>query len=214
MDYYRNVITQKSWNLLTDLAKTHDFVLIGGWAVWLYTKQLKSKDIDMIVEFPVLEALRQNYHCTKNDRMNKYEIIHGEVHVDIYVPHWSAIGIPCETLIRTAKPRGGFRVPDAEQLVMLKQIAYRERAGSVKGRKDLVDVVSLISLKEFDWTLYRRQTTSADPRLVPTLKTLISSQVEIPELGLNRHAYARLKKRWLSNLGLAHRAGIMHHGRT
>ena len=55
MNYYRDIITDQSWNTLKELSKTVDCILIGGWAVWIYTKQLKSKDIDIIVSFDVLE---------------------------------------------------------------------------------------------------------------------------------------------------------------
>ena len=34
-NYYQDIITQKSWNLLTELQKEVDFILIGGWAVYL-----------------------------------------------------------------------------------------------------------------------------------------------------------------------------------
>ena len=75
MNFYRDQVTQKSWQLLQDMAKKYKFVLIGGWAVWLYTHQLKSKDIDLVVEFDQLERLRQDFSLTKNDRLKKYEII-------------------------------------------------------------------------------------------------------------------------------------------
>ena len=94
MPYYRDQVTQKSWEFLQTLARQYRFTLVGGWAVWLYTHQLKSKDIDMIVEFDVLEKLRTDYQLFKNDRLKKYEITQEEVQVDIYVPHYSNLGIP------------------------------------------------------------------------------------------------------------------------
>ena len=48
MEYYHDLVTQKSWEELQQLRKIIDFVLIGGWATYLYTKTLKSKDIDII----------------------------------------------------------------------------------------------------------------------------------------------------------------------
>ena len=63
MAYYHDIVTQKSWEELKKLNKKVKFVLIGGWATYLYTKELKSKDID------------------------------------IYLPHYSEIGIPKEFLI-------------------------------------------------------------------------------------------------------------------
>jgi len=32
------------------------------------------------------------------------------------------------------------------------------------------------------------------------LRTVIVSQTEVPELGFNRHVYARMKKQWLARL--------------
>lgn len=196
MAYYRDIVTQKSWEFLQTLVRTHRFLLIGGWAVWLYTKQLKSKDIDMVVEFPVLESLRQQYPLVKNNRLKKYEIIQQEVHVDIYVPQWSDIGVPSETILDRAIVREGFRIPRAEMLIELKLVAYQARAGSVKGRKDIIDIVSLLSLDECDWDAVRAMKRDR----VLTLVHLIASQTDLPELALNRHTYARLKKQWLSQL--------------
>jgi hypothetical protein len=47
LGYYNDLITQKSWQTLQVLRGRLEFVLIGGWAVYLYTKALKSKDIDL-----------------------------------------------------------------------------------------------------------------------------------------------------------------------
>jgi hypothetical protein len=49
MAYYHDIITQKSWEELKTLNKELKFVLIGGWATYLYTRELKSKDIAILV---------------------------------------------------------------------------------------------------------------------------------------------------------------------
>src|SRR3990167_8592495 len=100
MEYYHDLVTQKSWEELTQLTKFLDFVLIGGWAVYLYTKTLKSKDIDIIVDFDQLKLLQEHYQLNKNERLKKYEAVKGEVQIDIYLPHFSALGIPVEELIK------------------------------------------------------------------------------------------------------------------
>ena len=76
MNYYRNHVTQTSWKQLQNLAQNYLFILIGGWAVWLYTNQLKSKDIDIIVEFDQLEKLKVNFPLSKNDRLKKICLSH------------------------------------------------------------------------------------------------------------------------------------------
>lgn len=49
MQFYNDIITQKSFAYLQILKKKYDFILIGGWAVFLYSRSLKSKDIDIII---------------------------------------------------------------------------------------------------------------------------------------------------------------------
>lgn len=203
MIYYRDIVTQKSWETLKVLRRNYQFVLIGGWAVWVYTKQLKSKDIDLVVDLKTLSKLKNNFPVTKNNRLHKYEIIQEEVQIDIYVPFWSQIGIPCEKILVKAQHVEGFRLPPPEALLTLKQIAFLARAGSSKGRKDMLDIISLLKLPEFNWLRYREYTelTKQDKQDLPALlKELLSENAQIPELHLNSHQFARLKKQWLSFL--------------
>ena len=49
MQFWNEVLTEKSWNVLKDLNRERfDFILIGGWAVYLWARSHKSKDIDII----------------------------------------------------------------------------------------------------------------------------------------------------------------------
>lgn len=189
MNYYRDQITQKSWQLLQRLTKKYRFVLIGGWAVWLYTKQLKSKDIDIVVEFDQLEKLRRDFSLIKNERLKKYEIAQEEVQVDIYVPHYSQLGVPAEKILAAAVSLKGFRVPPPEILAALKLTAYQSRANSGKGHKDLIDIISLLILPQLDLH-----------QVPPKAVKLAAAQTAIPELNLNSHQYSRLKKLWLKKL--------------
>lgn len=203
MNYYRDVTTDQSWNMLKNLSKTVDFILIGGWAVWIYTKQLKSKDIDIIVSFEELDKLKLRFPVTKNDRLHKYEIIQGPIQIDIYVPFWSDLGFPVDLMSTFSHVHDGFTVPPAEILLITKQNAYLARRGSAKGRKDLVDIVSLSLLPELDFTKYKtmlEKTGKEQQRLLMQLRNLISSQIDLPELSLNRHQYAKIKRDILSQL--------------
>ena len=188
MNYYRDQVTQKSWSLLQDLSRHYKFTLIGGWAVWIYTHQLKSKDIDVVVEFNQLEKLRQDYALVKNDRLKKYEISQAEIQIDIYVPHYSKLGLPTEQLISHSQIVDGFYMPTPEDLLQLKYVAYLGRAGSTKGRKDLVDIVSLLKLPYLNWSLIPKSVIK-----------LAATQTTIPELNLNSHQFSRLKKTWMSH---------------
>ncbi len=183
--YYRDQVTQKSWTFLCRLSKRYSFVLIGGWAVWLYTHALKSKDIDIVVTLVDLGKLGVDFPLVKNDRLKKYEISHRDVAVDIYAPFYSNPGIPAETILKRTVLREGFSVPRPEDLLTLKYAAYTSRSGSSKGRKDLIDIVSLLGIPSLDWTRVPRDALTAAVR-----------QTEIPELSLNRHAYARTKAGW------------------
>lgn len=200
MDYYRDQVTQESWALLTKLSETYQFVLIGGWAVWLYARQLKSKDIDIILSFEELPRLRSDFDVAKNDRLFKYEARKGMVQIDVYIPYYSQIGLPLEIVQNHTLSLAGFRVPSLPVLLILKQVAYEARKGSSKGRKDLLDIIALLTLPEFDWNEYLILLSHASPNTKQQLQVLIASQTELPELTLNRHVYARMKKKWLAAL--------------
>lgn len=197
MDYYRDPVTTASWQLLQQLAKNYQFVLIGGWAVWLHTHQLKSKDIDLIVQFDQLEKLKTDFPLTKNDRLKKYEIIRAETHIDIYVPHYSRLGLPVNLIVSSAISLAGFRVPPPEILLILKQTAHSARAGSAKGQKDVLDIIGLLSLPNFNWDKYL---SLIPPTYNQQLITILSSAASFPELNLNSHRLSRLKHSWLPHL--------------
>lgn len=200
MNYYRDLVTEKSWQLLQILTREYKFVLIGGWAVWIYTKRLKSKDIDIAINFDQLEHIRSQYALYKNSRLRKYEAVKEEVQIDIYVPHWSQLGIAVEQILEKATIKEGFQVPPPEMLLVTKQMAYQIRQASSKGRKDLIDIVSLLQLPEFDFNSYRRWAKLENIGLVQSLKNLLAGQIEIPELELSRHQLAWLKKKWVAAL--------------
>src|SRR4030067_1408413 len=108
--YYQEVVTQKSWEELVELNKQFEFILIGGWAVFLFTKSLKSKDIDIIVDYSQLNLFRKHYEMFKNERLKKYEIKKEGIDIDIYLPHFSDLGLPVEKLIKYTDRNQSFRV--------------------------------------------------------------------------------------------------------
>ena len=91
MQFYHDIITQKSFNYLQDLKKKHDFILIGGWAVFLYSHAIKSKDIDIIISYSELAKMKEMYDLVKNERLRKYEIKIGEFDIDVYLCHFSFV---------------------------------------------------------------------------------------------------------------------------
>jgi len=156
VSFWHSEAVDASWKLLQELRQRHSFVLIGGWAVWLYTRALKSKDIDMLVDFEELSRMRRDLPIAKNDRLRKYEYRRGMVDVDIYVPHYSDLGLPVEYLMAETRIVEGFRVPEPELLLILKQKAAAGRVGSVKGEKDRIDIMALLASGAVDLGKYSR----------------------------------------------------------
>ena len=201
MNFYHNLITQKSWQLLQELRKKYQFILIGGWAVFLYTMALKSKDIDLVAEYEELEKLRGEFEIFKNERLKKYEGRKEEVEIDIYVPFYSNPGLPAEDLKKFVIFLEGFKTVEKEILAILKQKALCERENTVRGRKDLVDLVGLFRLLDFDWQKYRKIVDDYNlDKFLKLTKEIIKRTKEISELGLNIHQFARFKKKILTQI--------------
>lgn len=201
MAYYQDIITNKSFNILQNLKQNYNFILIGGWAVFLYTKSLKSKDIDIIINYDELEKIRKNFSLNKNDRLKKYEIKIEEIDIDIYLPFYSNFKIPLEEINQYACSIGGFLTLQPEILLILKQTAFWERQASPKGEKDKIDIISLLNLDGFDFELYQRVLKKYD--LMDYQKELINllgSINQAPELSLNQYQYTKFKNRVLKFL--------------
>lgn len=202
MDYYNELTTQKSWQILTQLRKDFSFILIGDWAVFLYAQSLKSKDIDLVLEFTELEKMRQKFAVTKNERLKKYEARAEEAEIDLYLPFYSNPGLPAEEIKKWTQNLEGFLIPQKEVLLILKLKAYSERKGTVKGRKDLIDIVSLLNLPDFDWLFFQKIISLYRlDNFLEELKALLKETFTLEELDLNRHQFSRLKKKWLAKLG-------------
>lgn len=172
-------------------------MLIGDWATYVYSKSLKSKDIDVIVSFDKLEYLSKHYELNKNERLKKYEARREEVQIDIYLPHYSKIGIPVEDLLKKTLNLDGFVVVEINYLVALKMFTLGERGNSTKGRKDFIDVVSL--LKTGSGNLQAIAGVIAKYKLEKALENfrqVLRETHQLPELKLNKQAFSRLKRDW------------------
>jgi len=73
-EFYHDLVTEKSFKVLQDLKKKFDFILIGGWAIYLYTKALKSKDIDIIIDYNELEKFKREFEIFKNERLKNRKL--------------------------------------------------------------------------------------------------------------------------------------------
>ena len=201
MQYYHDIITEKSFQFLQELKKQFRLVLIGGWAVFLHTRSLKSKDIDIVVDYEELGAMKKKFNVSKNDRLKKYEIKTGELDVDIYLPHYSELGIGAEEIQKSQIIKDGFNVPGPEILFMLKIYAWNQRRGSAKGRKDELDILNLVSLPEFNWSNYKNLVKRFDFKIYHDLfLDFLKKTTRVPELGWNEQKTAKIKRSVLNNL--------------
>mgnify|MGYP000707541889 CR=1 FL=1 len=138
MEFWNDIAIEKSWKVLIGLKKEIGFILIGGWACYLLTRTIKSKDIDIIVGFEELEILRRKYSLKKTSFLKKYEALIEGISIDIYVPFYSDLAVPPEEIQKSSILIEGFRIPEPEILLILKQQAELARKDSVKGQKDRV----------------------------------------------------------------------------
>ena len=199
--YYHEIITQKSFIFLQELKREYDFVLIGGWAVFLYSKSLKSKDIDIIVDYSTLAKMKEKYEVAKNERLKKYEIKTGEFDIDIYLDHYSELGVDIAKIAESAVVKDGFWVPKLEPLFLLKLFAWEKRRGSAKGQKDELDIFSLANLAEFDWGYYRRAVEESNlQKYGQMFVDLLKGKREIKELSINAQRMAKLKKQIIGEI--------------
>ena len=201
MQFYNDLVTQKSFEYLQSMKKKYEFILIGGWAVYLYSKSLKSKDIDIIIDYEVLAKIKETDEVVKNDRLSKYEINTGQFDVDIYVPHYSKLGIDAEEIQNFVANKEGFDVPVLEALFLMKLFAWHNRRGSTKGQKDELDIFSLAILPEFDWKKYSKFVKKFSfSRYFEEFIKLLKSTHSLKELDVNEQKMSKIRKMILEEL--------------
>jgi len=203
MEYWNSELTEKSWKILQELSgKKFEFVLIGGWAAYLWTNAHKSKDIDIVLKgFDALDFLKKNYKLIKNDSLKKYEIKFEEIDVDIYMPFFSKLAIPAEELIKYATKIENIEVVKPEALLILKQGAEIDRQFSVKGEKDRVDIMALLLFAEIDFSQYLKLLEKYNlNQFYDRLKKIILNFNEIKYLGMVPRQFKIRKKEVLEKI--------------
>lgn len=197
-EFWNEGITKASWEKLQELAQQHDFVVIGGWAAWLWTKQHKSRDIDIVVDFKELGRLREKYDVSKNERLKKYEIRLGDFDVDIYTPFYSKLELPAEELLLEKVKIESIRTISCESPLILKQGAEIDRRGTVKGRKDMIDIMALllwapINLQDYFGKLENHGKEKLREELIREIGLFNPAESE-KYLGIKLNEFARRKK--------------------
>lgn len=154
-EFWNELVTKESWEKLIALSKKYNFIVIGGWAAYLWTKTHKSKDIDIIVDYAELGAIRSDFTLEKNERLHKYEVKFQNFDLDIYVPKFSQLAIPVENLKKYKTRVEGIPVVSSEALLVLKQAAEINRLGSIKGKKDQIDILTILLYAPVDIAKYK-----------------------------------------------------------
>jgi heme exporter protein D len=151
----RDEVVERSWRVLGELKGFADFVLIGGWAVYLWTRKLKSRDIDVYIDQENFYKLQSDltlrgYSLKRNVRLMKFEALISDVEVDIYTPFMSKLVIPCSDVFdrKLYSMIEGFKVAVPEVLLLLKAQAAKDRWHAEKGLKDRVDIISLLKFAD------------------------------------------------------------------
>ncbi len=200
-DFYQDYLTDKSFQILTDFRKKYQFILIGGWAVYFYTKSLKSKDIDIIINFNELEKLKKDFFLEKNERLRKYQIKIEEIDIDVYLPFYSNLGIPVEDLMKDITVVNNFLLLKIEPLLITKINGYFNRQISIKGQKDLIDIWALLLFNDFDFEYFLKLIKKYQlKKLYFLFLKLIKETKQIKELKVNQHSLGKKKEEIVKSL--------------
>lgn len=191
---WRDEIFERSWRVLGELKDFADFVLIGGWGVYMWTKKMKSRDIDIYIDqenFYKLqsELLQRDYALKRNVRLMKFEALIGDVEVDIYTPFMSNLTVPCLDVFkkRLYSIIERFKVAIPEVLLLLKAQVAQQRWHAEKGVKDRVDIISLLKFADIKRDLFERMLKKYDKqRTLRNIvkRTISESRIEYKFLGL------------------------------
>lgn len=153
--FWNNEKTDASLRTLQFIAGKIDFVLIGGWAVYLYTDAQRSEDVDIAVGIPALKFFK-DYGIRDYEGINiKYSVVDGTV-VDLFIQEYADRDLPLpvkEILEDYTMFMGNIKTVNREMLLLLKLWGYF-REDETKLRKDIIDVISLmlygdINIKKF-----------------------------------------------------------------
>jgi len=185
---WHDAVVDRSWAVLAHLREMSSFVLIGGWAVYFWTRRLKSRDIDLCIDqnnFYSLqgELQKENVFVKRNLRLRKFEAKLGDVEVDIYTPFQSNLVIPVTSLFEKKwyTDIEGHDVALPEVLLLLKSQAARGRWKSERGVKDRVDLLALLLYSDWKEGLLKELAESFDPKqelLRVLARTVKESRVE------------------------------------
>lgn len=197
--FWNREATDKSFRLLGSLPNHVDFVLIGGWAVYLYVGVQKSQDIDILIGYDGLNYFRQFGIGEYPQSKVRYSTINGVV-VDLFIEELIDPYLPFSSrmILDNYVKIQNIKVVDRNILLLLKLWGYFS-PDETKHRKDVIDVVSLlfyggIDLKAVrkyveDYKIDKRKSSEAMLEYLDIGMTLAGFIVE------KKEDYARLREK-------------------
>lgn len=203
MEFWNSDITNESWKELLVLSTKYNFILIGGWAIYLYTKLQKSRDIDMVVDYDQIKLLSVDFEMRKNPSRYRYEIKFQKFDIDVYTPFYSKLTVPPEDLINNYTLIENIRVPRVEELLILKLGAFDDRMNSIKGQKDRLDITGLAFYSNIDYSRLKTLLNKYEKPSYIDLYVNAIAHIEkrlLPFLNLNESTYVKMKKKTLEKI--------------
>jgi hypothetical protein len=145
------------WAKLQRLAKglgekCPDAVFIGGLAVFAHAARLGSRwqetshDVDLCISAEGKGTLRERYDTTSNPQLHKDSVRIESEDFDVYTEYQNDLAIPYDLIASFSVTSEGFRVASLEHLLVLKIDAALGRPETLKGEKDLRDLVRILTL--------------------------------------------------------------------
>ena len=200
MEFWNSDITGESWNQLISLSKKYKFVLIGGWAIYMYTKLQKSRDIDMVVDYVQTRPLFADFQMRNNPSLRKYEIKFQKFNVDVYTQFYSRLSVSPQDLLNNYRVIENIMVPRVEEMLILKPGAFYDRKSSIKGQKDRVDIAGLVFYSTVDYSRLRVLLNQYKKESYMDLLLDAVGNIDrhlLPYLNLNESTYSKIRKRTL-----------------
>ena len=111
--------------------------------------------------------------------------------------------MPIKDIIYRTTKIGGFEVVILEELLILKQGAEHERKNSVKGQKDIVDIMTLLCFANINFEKYKELILKYKLHSFGhRLKEIISTFNDLKYIGFNVKEYSKIKKELLEKLAI------------
>lgn len=149
-EFYPPELTQLSERTLGEvLAVVPEAILIGGWASHFRARAPRTHDIDLVLQPHELAILAARWPVTKVTHLGtKWRSEVNGIHVDLYIPHQSTLGIRLQLPVSALPPHAvsldGRRVLDAPAHLATKLAALLDGPDTLPGEKDREEVWLLL----------------------------------------------------------------------